>query len=147
MVKGELVVIPLLSGSDKDVEAVLVNATFQVKDASTYKYPHPDFGFWLVTEIFEKQKILAKAEGLFKKKFVCSSCRVDLNSESQAKGTIEFELKYPFTELVPFQLRLTLPIVVCSSCGKKNVVDVRGVYNNRISEALLRVFESGHIIP
>jgi hypothetical protein len=147
MAKGELVIIPILSGSDKDVEAVLVNATFQIKDATTHKYPHPDFGFWLVTEIFEKQKILAKAEGLFKKKFVCSSCHAELNPESQARGTLEFDLKYPFMEFAPFQLRLTLPIVVCENCGKKNVVDVKGVYNNRISEALLRVFEAGHIMP
>lgn len=147
MTKGELVVIPLISGIDKDVEAALVNATFQVENASAYKYPHPDFGFWLVTEIFRKQKIFATTKGFFKKHFVCSYCQGVLNQELQSQGTIELNLKYPFMEIAPLQLRLTLPTVVCDSCGKMNIVDVRGVYNNRISEALLRAFESRNIMP
>ena len=147
MAKDELVVIPLISGIDQDVEATLVNATFRVKNDSEYKYPHPDFGFWLVTEIFRKQKIFATNKGFFKKHFICSYCQEALNQEIQAQGTLEFQLKYPFIEIEPFQLRLTLPTVVCNACGKRNVVDVRGVYNHRISEALLRAFESRKITP
>ncbi|HPP64482.1 MAG TPA: hypothetical protein PKV01_14715 [Anaerolineales bacterium] len=66
MAKGALVVIPMISGTEEDVEASLINATFQVKDATTYKFPHPEFGAWLIEEIYAKQKINAKKEGLFK---------------------------------------------------------------------------------
>jgi hypothetical protein len=147
MAKGELVVIPMISGIEEDVEASLINATFQVKDATAFKFPHPEFGAWLIEEIYVKQKINAKKEGLFKKKYVCSSCQSELNPESQARGMIEFEIKYPFMELAPFQVRLTLPLVTCGNCKKKNVVDVKGVYDFRVPEALLHAFESRNIKP
>jgi hypothetical protein len=145
MAKGELVVIPLLSGSEKDVETVLINAPFQIKDSSTYKYPHPDFGFWLVTEIFEKQKIMAKTAGFFKKKFVCSSCQTELDPEKQIREAIDLELK--FKGLDPFQLKIIMPFVKCAHCQKKNVVDVKGVYGFRIPEALLHALQAGNIKP
>jgi len=145
MAKGELTVIPLISGSEEDVEVAMINATFEVKDATTYKFPHPEFGAWLINEIFEKQKIMAKAEGLFKKKFLCSSCRTELNSDTQTRGVLEFELK--FKELNPFQMRITIPLVECGNCHKKNVVDTKGVYGFRIPEALLHAFQDRNIKP
>lgn len=147
MTKGELVILPLISGNEQDVEASLVNATFQVIDTSSYKFPHPEFGAWLINEIYANQKINAKKEGLFKKKYVCSSCQSELNPESQVRETLEFELKYPFIEFAPFQLRLTLPIVVCGNCKKKNVVDTKGVYDFRVAEALMHAFQSQNIKP
>jgi hypothetical protein len=145
MAKGELVVIPLISGSEEDVEAALVNATFQVIDATTYKFPHPEFGAWLINEIFEKQKIMASAQGLFKKKFLCSSCRTELNPDMQSRGVMEFELK--FKELNPFQIRITIPSVECGNCHKRNVVDTKGVYGFRLPEALLHAFQERNIKP
>ncbi len=145
MTKGELVVIPLISGTEEDVEVAVINATFQILDATTYKFPPSDFGAWLINEIFEKQKIMAKTEGLFKKKYVCSSCRSELNPDAQNRGVFVFELK--FKELDPFQMRINIPAVECGNCHKRNVVDTKGVYGFRIPEALIHAFQSRNINP
>jgi hypothetical protein len=145
MTKGELAVIPLISGIEEDVEVTLLNATFRIKDTTTYKFPGPEFGAWLISEIFDKQKIMAKAEGFFKKKYVCSSCRTELNPDAQNRGIFEFELK--FEELKPFQMRITIPTVECGNCHKRNVVDIKGVYGYRIPEALLHALQSRNIKP
>ena len=77
--------MPLISGSEQDVEAALINATFQVKDTTTYKFPHGEFGTWLINEIYVNRKINAETEGLFKRRYVCSSCLSELNPESQVR--------------------------------------------------------------
>lgn len=91
--------IPFMTGSDGEATISFLNTAFLVKNDLEKQYPDPVFGEWLITEIYEKQKILAVKKGLIKKKFLCPRCKTELNLSlrSQLKPILNSNLKISTT--------------------------------------------------
>jgi hypothetical protein len=109
------------------------------------RYPDPDFGAWLIEEIYNKKKIFAERRGLFKKRLLCSSCSTELSRDSQVPKQIEYELKYK--NFTPFTVRISIPSVECPQCKKICGVDATGALGYHLNEAIIHAFKSENIKP
>ena len=145
MKESKFVVIPSMSGIDDEVSISLINATFQEKDDFVRKYPHPEFGPWLVEQISKRDKIFAIKKGLFKKVYVCPSCSSELNPDSRKPVEKVFELKY--LDFSPFTVKLTVPSVECPQCKTICEIEIKNSLDYHIAEALIRSFETQNIKP
>ena len=137
--------IPLMAGTDGDIAVEFINATFLVGNGQIKRYPDPDFGAWLMEEIYNKRKIFAEKRGFLKKKLLCSSCSTELDSFSRLPKQIEYEFKYK--DLTPFIMRITIPSVECPHCKKMCGVDIDGSPGYHLNEAIIHAFESENIKP
>ncbi|WKZ50310.1 MAG: hypothetical protein QY329_12690 [Anaerolineales bacterium] len=138
------VVIPSMTGTDRDASITFINAVFQ-ENENVKRYPDPDFGAWLFEEVYNRKKILAERRGVFRKKISCASCGTELNPELKTPMKIEYELK--FKDFNPFVLQITVPSVVCPQCDKISGVDLDGSLNDQLNEAMIAAFKSENIKP
>ena len=74
-------------GAVGESAVTFIDASFLTKDGIVKKYPDPDFGNLLITEIYDKIQIFAIKKGLFRRKYLCPSCGEELNPD--AKRIIE----------------------------------------------------------
>jgi hypothetical protein len=136
--------IPYMAGTDGDILFAFINATFQAKTGSVKGYPGPDYGEWLIEEIY-RHLLLAEKQGLFKKRWLCPSCHADLGSVSPALKQVEYEFKYK--NFPAFLVRMTVPFVECPQCMDSCGIDLQGSLSFHLQEAILRAFESENIKP
>jgi hypothetical protein len=137
--------IPLMTGSDGDVSVTFHHATLQQIKESKKRYPDPDFGSWLIEQIYNAKKIMAERKGAFKKRLFCSSCGAELSPEYLGPKQIELELRYK--DFKPFVMQITIPSVACPQCNKVCGVDLDGSLNDHLSEAIIAAFRSENIKP
>jgi hypothetical protein len=137
--------IPLMTGSDGDTSVTFLNATFRKINESKKRYPDPDFGAWLIEQIYHVKKIMAERRGIFRKKSFCSSCGTELNAELRLLMQIDYELKYK--DFDPFSLHITIPSVACPQCNKLSGIDLDGSLVYHLNEALIAAFKSENIKP
>jgi hypothetical protein len=145
MSEKKFVVIPSMTGTDGEVSVTLSNATFQEKNDSTKTYAHPEFGPWLIEQIYREQKILAVKKGLFKKIYVCPNCSSELNPDLRKSMEISFDLKH--LDFSQFNVKITIPSVECPQCKKVCGIDIKGSLDNHLAEALIHAFQSKNIVP
>ena len=134
-----------MTGTYGDTTVTFINATFQKVNETKKRYPDPDFGFWLIEEIYKNKKILADRQGTFKKKLFCSSCGAELNSDLREPKRIEYELKY--MDFDPFIIQVKIPSVECPLCRRICGIDLDGSLNNQLNEAIIAAFNSENIKP
>jgi hypothetical protein len=139
------VVIPFMAGTDDDTAIVFINATFQIKDDLVKRYPHPEFGPWLIEQIYDVQKILAEKKGLFKKKYICPSCATELNPDS--RRPIESNYELAFLDFAPFTVKITIPAVECPQCKKICGIDLKDSLGCHLNDAIIHAFDSQNIKP
>jgi hypothetical protein len=139
------ITIPYMEGHEDGVSIIFINATFKMKDGLVKKYPHPIFGEWLITEIFEKIKIFADKKGVFKKQYLCSACGNVLDPFSSRLMQPEYTIR--FKELPPFTIRFRFPAVECSRCRKICGIDIDGKVGFNVAEAIIHAFQSESIQP
>lgn len=139
------VLIPLMSGTHGYASASFINATFQEVSDSKKRYPDPDFGAWLIEQIYRVKRTLAERRGIFRKKFFCSSCETELNPDFRSPKQIEHKLQYK--DLEPFGLQITIPSVTCPQCNQICGIDLDGSLNSDINEAIIAAFKSENINP
>jgi hypothetical protein len=137
--------IPLMTGSDGDMSVAFLNATFQKINETKKRYPDPDFGVWLIEQIYNVKKIMAKRRGVFRKKSFCSSCGNELNPELRLPKQIDYELKYK--DFDSFVLQIIIPSVTCPQCNKVSGIDLDGSLAYHLNEAIIAAFESENIKP
>jgi len=137
--------IPSMYGAVGESAVTFIDASFLTKDGIVKKYPDPDFGSLLITEIYDKIQIFAIKKGLFRKKYLCPSCGEELNLD--AKRIIETEHKLRIKELPPFAIRISLPSVECSHCHKICGIDLDGTTSFNLNEAIIRAFDTENIKP
>lgn len=135
--------IPHIVGADDNVLVEFINATFQQKNTVTKKYPDPDFGAWLIEEIYNQRKIFAEKRGFKKKILLCPFCNTELNNDSPIPRMIENDFKYK--DFSPFAMRITLPAIECPRCKKVCVADSSGLLSYHLNEAIIRAFKSENI--
>jgi|GEM_PF-3304194 hypothetical protein len=148
MIDNKYIVIPIMTGTYKDATVTILNSTFQVKNESAKSYPAPDFGSWLVEQIYDVNKFLADARGFyvfFKKKFYCPSCSTQLDPGLRKPVETVYELK--FRGFDPFTIKIVFPSVGCPKCGKVCGIDMNGSPGYDVSAAILQAFETEHIKP
>jgi len=139
------VTIPFMTGTDGAASVEFINVTFQEKNDFTKRYPDPDFGAWLIEEIYNLRKIFAVKRGFFRKRFLCPSCSTELSSDSQVRMQIVFELKYK--NFTPFTMRITIPSIECPRCKKICGIDAIGSLGYHLNEAIIHAFKSENIKP
>jgi heme/copper-type cytochrome/quinol oxidase subunit 4 len=137
--------LPLLTGSDGDASVAFHNATFQKVNESGKRFPDPDFGAWLIKQIYQTNKILAESTGVLKRKFFCPSCGTELSPEGREQEQKEFELRYK--DFAPFIMQITIPSVMCPQCSRICGIDLDGSLNYHLNEAILHAFGSENILP
>lgn len=139
------VVIPMMTGTDGDASVTFLNATFQKVNESKKRFPDPDFGAWLIEQIYSEKKMMAERRGAFKKKLYCPSCDGELSPEIREPKQIEYELQYH--DFDPFKMQITIPSVVCPQCGKVCGMDLDGSLSNYLGDAIIAAFKSVNIKP
>jgi hypothetical protein len=137
--------IPYIAGTDGDAAVAFINATFREVNDLKKRYPDPDFGAWLMNEIYFKNKILTERRGFFKKRLLCPACNTELSIQSQASKQMEYELKYK--NFTPFIIQITIPSVECSQCKKICGIDPDGSLSYHLNEAIIHAFKSENIKP
>ncbi len=141
----EYISIPFITGTDGNATVTFIDVTFQKVNDTFNRYPDPEFGAWLIEQIFAKKKILAEKWGFFEKKLFCSSCRTELNPELQTPKRIDCELKYK--DFDPFIAYITIPSVICPQCNRICGIDLDGSLSDHINEAIIAAFKSKNINP
>jgi len=136
-------IIPFMRGTDGDASVVFVNTTFQVVNETEKRYPDPDFGAWLIDEIYNKKKIFAERKGLFKKRFFCAACGTEINLEKLSPKQIEYEIKYKHFN--SFRLQISIPSVICPRCTRICGIDLDGSLTFHLNESILHAFKSNSI--
>jgi len=146
MQEQKFVVIPAMTGRRDDATITILNATFLVKNGLAKRYPAPDFGIWLIEQIFHVNKFLAEAGGFFfKKKFHCPVCSTELDPDLRKPVETVYELK--FRDFDPFTIKIMFPVVACPKCGKGCGIEMKGPPGNQVDGAILQAFETEHIKP
>jgi transcription elongation factor Elf1 len=145
MASYRIVIIPEISGNEGEVEVSFTNSAFKTRDDLSFKYPEPDFGSWLLEELYESHKIFAGIRGVFKKKPFCPNCNAELTSVPSIVEQEEFELK--FREFPTFHIKITLPWAKCPLCGRKYCLDTNGLMKFNVNEAIIDAFRSKNIKP
>jgi uncharacterized protein YlaI len=103
------------------------------------------FGEWLITEIFENKKIIAKKKGRSRPEYLCPACNQKLDIEKRRPIQTEYELK--FEEFEPFTIRTNIPSVECPKCNKICGIDLDGWVNDNLVDAIIDAFASENIKP
>jgi hypothetical protein len=80
-----------MTGTYADASIVFMNAIFLLENESKKRYPDPNFGPWLIEEIYDNKKLLALKKGVFNKKLFSPECNTELNLGFQSLKQIEFE--------------------------------------------------------
>lgn len=137
--------IPTMTGADGDAKVRFINATFQKVSESKKRFPDPDFGAWLIEQVYSEKKMMAERRGAFKKKLYCPSCDGELSPEIREPKQIEYELQYH--DFDPFVLQITVPSVTCPQCGKVCGMDLDGSLSNHLGDAIIAAFNSENIKP
>jgi phage FluMu protein Com len=142
------VVIPLMTGAAGEASVTITNATFQITSSSIKRYPEKDFGIWLVEQISEIRKYLAKTSGFYgiiKKKYYCPSCSTKLDPNLRAPMETTFNLKY--RDFTPFTLKITFPSIECPKCKKVSGIDIKDPPGSMVYKAILNAFSTENIKP
>lgn len=134
-----------MTGTDEDASVTFINATFQKTSRPVKRYPAPDFGIWLIEQIYNENKVMAEKTGVLKNRLLCSSCGTELNHNDQLLRKIEYELKY--NDFDPFTMQIAIPSIVCPQCSKICGVDLNGSLSYHLNEAIIRAFKSEKIKP
>ncbi len=137
--------IPSMTGADGGASVTFLDATFQKVNETKKRFPDPDFGAWLIEQIYNGKKVLAERRGVFRKRLFCPDCGTELESEPQEPKRIDCELKYK--DFKPFVLQITLPAAQCPQCRKVSGMDRDGSLNNHLNEAIIAAFRSENIEP
>lgn len=145
MANFRIVIIPEITGNEGDVIVRITNSPFKTRDDVSFKYLDPDFGYWLLNELYEIQKIFAGTKGIFTKIPFCPDCKAELVMARAINEQEKFELKYK--ELAPFYIMITLPWVECPICGRKCCIDLKGLMSFNLNEAIINAFRSKNIKP
>jgi hypothetical protein len=137
--------IPVMSGKDGEAAVVLLNTTVQINPDGTKRYPHPEFGTWLIDELYTVKKVIGVQPGLFNKHAFCPNCNTVLNPTSRTPKQLEYELQ--FGSFPPLKIQITMPCVECPKCQKICGVNVKGTLSNHLNEAIIHAFKSQEIEP
>jgi hypothetical protein len=140
--RREYIRIPYMYGESGNVSVVFTNATASVDKKQTRCHPDAEYSPWLVEELENKQKIFAVTRNA---QLICPACDTILPPDFAASQTIESEIQY--RDFDPFTLRITIPAVKCSACGKMCAVEVNGNERFNLYEAMVRAFASEQIKP
>ncbi len=145
MKEKSFVSVPFMTGKHGEASVVLMNVTFVLENDLTKRYCDPDFGAWLLEEIYNRKRLFAVKKGFFKKSWWCPSCRTEICADTQAPHRIEYELKYK--DFAPFSIQITIPSVECPECKKICGVDQNGSLGYHLNEAIIQAFKSENIKP
>ncbi|MBI5294080.1 MAG: hypothetical protein HY869_01290 [Chloroflexi bacterium] len=132
-----------ITGSEGDVKITLSGATFQENEDLSLQFVDPEFGVWLMEQIFWQEKILAIKKGWLRKKYFCSGCGAELNPTLCSPVEVSYRLE--FSDYPPFSVSILLPCVTCSQCNKPCGIDLRDRLDFQISEAFVYAFERANI--
>jgi hypothetical protein len=138
-----LIVIPNMSGAEGDVKVTISNATVQDRWDHSLQFPDPEFGGWLLEQVFSREKVVAKRTGLLVKNYLCSSCQTELNPSLSTNLNSKYE--FTFMDFPPFSVTFEMPSVVCPRCNKIRGIDLKGALQYQISQAIVQAFESKNI--
>jgi hypothetical protein len=139
----KFIVIPSVTGTDGEISVSLLNATFEDLDGAIRKFPEPEFGPWLIEQMYQGQRILATKKGILKKSYVCPDCSSELDPDTVKPAETSFELQY--LDFAPFRMKISFPGVVCPQCQKLCGIDRKGSFDYHLAEALLHAFRSKNI--
>jgi hypothetical protein len=142
---NEYIVIPLMKGNSGEVTATITNATFRIEKTQK-RYVDKEYGKWLVQQIYNNIDNQAKTSGflgIIKNTYYCPKCSTNLDSNKRILAEKEFQLAY--RNFQPFIIKITLPTVECSKCGKESVIDTSSQPGSSVYGAIIRAFESEDI--
>jgi hypothetical protein len=143
MALPEYVVIPYLMGADGEASVEINNLTVRVDQQSRLRFINPEFGAWLLDQIYEKHKILAIRRGLLRKTWTCPECDAELLPESAKPMSIEVKLET--SGFVALVVTIRLPSVECPNCRRICGMDKKGSLPYHVNEAIVRALEGGKI--
>lgn len=141
----KLVVIPKMTGTEENVTVTFRDVVFQEKEDASRQFLHPEFGAWLIEQLYKWEKIFATKKGLFKKSYWCASCGAELDVVSRTPKESSYKLQ--FSDFPPFYIDISMPSVVCPQCKKTNGVDFDGTLEFNLGEAMLHAFRSKDVRP
>jgi hypothetical protein len=148
MDNNEYIMIPFMKGNSGEVTVTITNATFRITKSQEKRYVDKEFGKWLVQQIYNNIDNQAKTSGFLgigNDVFFCPKCSTNLDTKK--RKSLEIEIQLTYRSFQPMIIKFTLPSVVCSKCGKENVIDTSGQPGSSVYGAINRAFESEEIKP
>lgn len=145
MKEKDYITIDCMEGKDGNISVVFCGAPFRLEKDGTKRYIDPNFGAWLLEEIYRKNNLFCIKKGLFHKEWFCPSCQTKLNSNNTIQNQVEYKLEYK--EYPSFTIQITLPSVICPECKKINAIDINGTLEYRVNEVIIQAFKSKNILP
>ncbi len=145
MVDKDYISIDCLKGKKGNISVMFLGAPFRVENEKTKRLIDPNFGAWLLEEIYNRNNLFCKRKGFLHKEWFCPSCKTMLKISNTIQN--QFRLTLVYKEYPSFILQLTLPSVICPKCKEIMGIDIDGLLSYQLNEAIIQAFKSESILP